>query len=264
MTRSRAAAVRSLLQDDDPIVTTTLRQQLRQDPALLEAVWLDAVAEDDPCPLVAELLLAREGGGIIQRFGQASSLYAGMLVLCDLHQPCIDHEQLCDEGLALLCDAIPPGLTALEIARFLGDELGFIGDQQHYHDPRNSFLSCVLERRQGLPIALTALWLLVCERLGCEAQAQAIALPGHVLGRAGGHFIDCFAGGRIVSLKDLLERCGALQRAQLNALLEPASERILLARMARNLITSYHILRDDQRMHLARQLSQRAMAFAPI
>src|SRR4051812_33324810 len=41
---------------------------------------------------------------------------------------------------------------------FLYHEMGFRGNQDHYDDPRNSYLNEVLERRTGIPIALAAVY----------------------------------------------------------------------------------------------------------
>jgi regulator of sirC expression with transglutaminase-like and TPR domain len=258
MVRTRAQAIRTLLRDEDPIVVAALRGQLQADAELLDEVWSDSCRAGDPCPPVADLLLSRDGADLVRRYALANDLEQGMHVLSELHLPRFDHAAYCRERLEALDANIPPDASAVQIAEEFCFGAGFQGDNDDYHHPANSFLTSVLQRRKGLPITLTAIWLLLCRRHGLDA--GAIALPGHVLGRSDGVYIDLFQNARQISLKNILERYGSLRREQLEALLEPASDRIMLARMARNLVTSYHILRDEQRMHLARQLSHRAMA----
>src|SRR4051794_15929632 len=52
--------------------------------------------------------------------------------------------------------------------RVLFHEWGFHGNVEHYNDPRNSFLDQVFERRTGIPLSLSVVYLLVAERLGLE------------------------------------------------------------------------------------------------
>jgi regulator of sirC expression with transglutaminase-like and TPR domain len=51
---------------------------------------------------------------------------------------------------------------------YLFDEEGFVGNRDKYEDPRNSCLNEVLERRTGIPITLSLLYIEVAQR----------ALPG--------------------------------------------------------------------------------------
>ena len=55
----------------------------------------------------------------------------------------------------------------------------FHGADETYSDPRNSFLNFVLERRQGLPITLSIVYLEVARRLG--APLQGVGLPAHFM-----------------------------------------------------------------------------------
>src|SRR5258706_105769 len=51
--------------------------------------------------------------------------------------------------------------------RLLFDDLGFRGNVRDYYDPRNSFLNDVLDRRVGIPISLSTIYLEVARRIGC-------------------------------------------------------------------------------------------------
>jgi regulator of sirC expression with transglutaminase-like and TPR domain len=79
--------------------------------------------------------------------------------------------------------------------RFLFDEQGFSGNEQEYEDPRNSLLHEVLERRTGIPITLSLVYLEVGRRLGLPV--EGIGFPGHFLVRWRGKedfMIDVFHG----------------------------------------------------------------------
>jgi regulator of sirC expression with transglutaminase-like and TPR domain len=146
----------------------------------------------------------------------------------------------------------PAPLIAL--GEILFDEAGFRGDSASYDDPQNSFLHVVLERRQGLPIALSLITVEVAKRAGLEA--FGIGFPGHFLvgiahdGASGERdlvVLDPFSGGRLLTSEHLHQRLKATlgPTAQLGAEhLAPAPAQSVLERMLLNLRRSY-LARED-------------------
>lgn len=133
---------------------------------------------------------------------------------------------------------------ARAISDCLFERLGFSGNTDDYYDPRNSFLAEVLDRRTGIPITLSVLYLEVARRVGILA--QGVNFPGHFLVRVAIEdawlFLDPFAGGRALAPGDL----EALLRKTTtpDAVLEPsviaaASKRQIVARMLVNLAGIY-------------------------
>ena len=81
----------------------------------------------------------------------------------------------------------------------------FSGTAEDYEDLRSSLLHSVLERRRGLPLLLSVVWLEVAARL--DVPAYAVALPGHVVVGIGDPedehvLVDPFAGGRLLDPVD--------------------------------------------------------------
>src|SRR5262245_47396466 len=64
---------------------------------------------------------------------------------------------------------------------YLFGELRFVGNDQHYEDPRNSFLNEVIDRRTGIPITLALVYIEVARRAG--VQVEGVNFPGHFLVR---------------------------------------------------------------------------------
>lgn len=133
---------------------------------------------------------------------------------------------------------------ARAISDWLFDHLGFSGNTDDYYDPRNSFLCDVLDRRTGIPISLSVVYLEVARRVG--VLAQGVNFPGHFLVRVAIEdawlFLDPYSGGRALTPADL----EALLRKTTNpdAVLEPsviaaASKRQILSRMLVNLAGIY-------------------------
>src|SRR3569623_3744204 len=77
--------------------------------------------------------------------------------------------------------------------------MGFAGNDGDYYDPRNSFLCEVIERRQGIPISLSVLYLEVARRVG--VLAQGVNILGHFLVRVAIEdawlFLDPYSRGRV-------------------------------------------------------------------
>ncbi len=136
--------------------------------------------------------------------------------------------------------------------RFLFEDLGYAGNADAYYDPRNSYLNEVMDRRTGIPITLSVLYMEVGRRIGLPL--QGVSFPGHFLVRLklrGGMIVlDPFAGGAPLAEDALRERlrsvvpegaAGGLSLAELPIaqFLEPASNRQTLARLLRNLKNIY-------------------------
>ncbi|MEC9093667.1 MAG: transglutaminase family protein, partial [Planctomycetota bacterium] len=63
--------------------------------------------------------------------------------------------------------------------RFLFERNGFHGSRHDYYRPENSYISHVLEDREGIPITLSILYIEFAKRLGLAI--DGIGLPGHFL-----------------------------------------------------------------------------------
>ncbi len=247
------AALLSLLDDPDPQVQDVLAGRLAQDRALLDRVWDEACARGVPPPALVGMALAAEAESLVDLFAAADDLEQGMWLLPRLHLPRRDWAGEGAPQLDALAARLPKDCEGHEIARFLCGECGFAGDTRDYLDPLNSYLPYVLERRLGLPITLTALWLLIGRRKGL--QLEAIAMPGHVVGRWRGGYIDLFAGGAAVARNELEARCLAAGAQGAGPYLAPASDRALLKRMARNLVGAYVQVGDRLRATIAHGLA---------
>ena len=85
------------------------------------------------------------------------------------------------------------------------------GDEDDYYDPRNVLLGPLLERRKGMPILLSVLWMEVGRRAGIPV--AGIGLPGHFIVRVGpppGTLADPFAGGVPLTVDDCRRKVKAL------------------------------------------------------
>jgi regulator of sirC expression with transglutaminase-like and TPR domain len=145
------------------------------------------------------------------------------------------------------------GSVLLAIRTVLFDEEKFRGNDEDYYDPRNSFLNEVLDRRLGIPITLSILYMEVARRAGLAL--QGVAFPGHFLAKyapQGGPevFIDAYNGGEVLSADECIAR---FQAASHGRPIEPrhlvgVGPRQILARMLHNLKRIYLERSDDIRL----------------
>lgn len=112
----------------------------------------------------------------------------GALLIASEHTPDLDVAGYL-RRLDDLADELRPALDAADdvLARVaalndgLFEDLGFRGNHDDYEDPRNSFLNEVIDRRTGIPITLSIVYVEVARRLGLHA--SGIGFPGHFLAK---------------------------------------------------------------------------------
>jgi regulator of sirC expression with transglutaminase-like and TPR domain len=151
------------------------------------------------------------------------------------------------------------------IATYLFDELGFRGNEEDYNDPRNSFLNEVLDRRLGIPITMTLLFMEVAQAAGFET--RGVGLPGHFVARVTFEgrsiLVDPYHGGQILTQEDcqeLVKRTTGRPSLFRRELLQGVDERGTLARMLLNL---KHIYLKREDFSRALSMVERLLLVAP-
>ena len=134
----------------------------------------------------------------------------------------------------------PDPLTMIEaLNTCLFARQGFHGNTEDYYDPRNSFLNDVLDRRTGIPITLSAVYMEVARRL--DFPICGVGMPGHFLVKYPGEpelFVDPFHGGRILMESDCEQRLRELYGPEAHlepAFLEAVTKKQMVTRMLHNL-----------------------------
>jgi len=170
-----------------------------------------------------------------------------------------------------LADLLRPRLTGslaartAELSTFLFEECGFVGNTEHYYDPRNSYLNKVLDRQVGLPIALSVLAMAVGTRAGLNV--VGVGLPAHFIAKAvdgkSEILFDPFNGGQFLDE----EACEALVSGITGRPFEATPESLaatppgaIVARMLQNLKTAYLADRSYSR---AARVTQRLVQLIP-
>ncbi len=136
--------------------------------------------------------------------------------------------------------------------RHLFEDQGFRGNVENYYDPKNSFLNEVLDRRTGIPITLSIVYLEVGWRL--KLQVQGVGFPGHFLVKCVHSdreiIIDPFHRGKVLTEEDCQSRLDKVYGGRLRfqpGFLAAATKRQILVRMLTNLKGIYSAVHDYRR-----------------
>lgn len=259
-------ALRSLLDDASPVVRKALLARFAQlGPA--SAPFLQEIARG------SNRILARHAAWFLEELQFSDpvaefrsfirslnyELESGALLLARTVTPRLDAGDCCTQldRIAARCrELIVEPSSAREkcriINRVLFHEWGFHGNVENYTDPRNSFIDQVLERRTGIPLSLSIVYLLVGERLGIEL--EPVGLPGHfIVGCFADDlpfFIDPFDRGVFRDAEEIFELLRANNITPKPSDLAPTPVREVLCRSCRNLVNHYTTAGEPERARL--------------
>jgi regulator of sirC expression with transglutaminase-like and TPR domain len=154
-------------------------------------------------------------------------------------------------------ERLPTSRYPLRVIQTLNDylynDLGFVGNSEDYYDPRNSYLNQVIDRRTGIPITLSLVYLEIARRV--EFPMVGIGMPGHFLIRPLVNdmsvCVDAFGRGEILFPEDCQTRLNQIYGREVEmqpAFFDAVTPRQFLARMLTNLKLIYLNQSDIERM----------------
>jgi hypothetical protein len=213
MTTAQQRALVSLLQDSDSATVGLVRDQLLEGGPDRVPEYL-ALLKEARGAARASLAAVIEQLETSKILGDISRGLAGLRTWKHLEAVCWDlaraeqhsldggpYARQLDDWAAEVGRLIRPHATAAEkvacLAGFLGGRQGLAGNTHDYYQQRNGHLPWVMEFRQGLPITVTLVYILVGARIGLEV--QGVGAPGHFLARIGDVVFDPYHSGRILS-----------------------------------------------------------------
>ena len=143
---------------------------------------------------------------------------------------------------------LPSQHYPLQIIKTINDHLynnlEFRGNNQDYYDPKNSFLNDVIDRRRGIPLTLSIIYLEIAKRL--DFPMLGIGMPGHFIIRPDfddvGIFVDAFNQGEILFKEDCQAKLEQLYQQPVKLepqFLAPVNNKQILARLLTNLKQIY-------------------------
>jgi regulator of sirC expression with transglutaminase-like and TPR domain len=134
---------------------------------------------------------------------------------------------------------------------FVFEELGFRGDSKDYFNPNNSLLNQVMERRLGVPLTLSIIFMELGWRVGIPF--EGVGFPGHFLVRLTGEprdlVLDPFNHGRTMHEDDCRRLLDEVTGGRLEfdgRLLASVTKRDIITRLLLNLKGAYLRANQDE------------------
>jgi regulator of sirC expression with transglutaminase-like and TPR domain len=167
-------------------------------------------------------------------------------------------DDLAERAAKRCADGEPPVFRLGHVHAEMFDVDGYAGDSSNYYDPRNALLNEVVDRRRGIPITLSIIYLHVVSKLGLKA--YGVGLPGHYVVKVQFElnevYIDPFNDGAVLTMAEigafLQESSGG--RVQLGTEhLRAWSGRETLVRVLANLQNMWNRTGDSRRANAARE-----------
>ena len=269
-------ALAKLLADDDARVLQLLEERLTHmgDEAIaaLEFVMRDGEpsAQQNARQILGSIR-ERNSWQVFGRFcatcGDHFDLEESVWLLAKTRYPELDDspyrarlDQMARELRERLTGRETPRGTIEVCNRYLFHTLGYRGNKQDYYDADNSYLNRVLDRRLGIPISLSVLYMVLARRLNLPL--VGVAMPAHFMLKWHSpdvqFLIDTFHEGALLNEDDCRELCARLGVAFQPAFLSPASPRIILLRMCNNLRAIYAEREPARAEQLGRIIAQLA------
>jgi regulator of sirC expression with transglutaminase-like and TPR domain len=263
LSESQLTALCTLLEDDQAPVSGLLDRQIAsmsdEDQGRLFERLLDASHRQMSLPRALEDFHHQKLEQAFSDWAVSPSgephLEEGILLLASFGYP-LDDMSRCLAEVDQMAEELKGRIKGLaggeEIVRrvsyYLHEELGFDANREDYYNPENSYFNRVIDRRLGIPISLSAVYILLGRRAGLPF--RGIGMPGHFIVKYeipdAPIYLDPYAGGRIVTVaecEDIVRELG--YHFDIRFLKETPDVRIV-ERMINNLIGVYHREGDEE------------------
>jgi len=249
------ALIRLLSDEDDRIVQTISGKLIDIGPSAVPLLQEAEIEQPEMAGRIASVLEEIHGGKLEEELAelaalpdQAMSLETGAFLIARHAYPTLDvaHygaqlDSMAQEVRARIGLRASGEETVNALNRYLFIEQGFKGNTKNYYEVENSYLNCVMERRVGIPISLSAVYLLIGQRL--KLPLYGIGMPGHFLVKYESDrykiFIDCFNGGALLTEKNCARFLTEAGYGFDEKYLQKSPVRAILSRMAKNLLAIY-------------------------
>ncbi|HEY7532145.1 MAG TPA: transglutaminase-like domain-containing protein [Nitrospiraceae bacterium] len=253
---SQIRALIRLLSDEDERIVRTISGKLVDIGTTAIALLQEAeIEQPEMAARIASVLEEIRGGKLEDELVQLAAqqddqmdLEQGAFLIARYAYPSLDvlsyRRQL--DGMAQeVRDRIGPRASSEEtvktLNRYLFTEQGFKGNTKNYYELENSYLNCVIDRRMGIPISLSVVYLLIGKRLGLPV--HGIGMPGHFLVKYESDrykiFVDCFNGGALLTEKNCQRFLTEAGYGCDDRYLQHSPVRAILSRMIKNLLAIY-------------------------
>lgn len=267
-TRSEIESLMFLMEDPDPFVQEQVHLRFQelgeQAVPLLDQIRVESKDKDEKKrikdvlhQLTFETLKEEFAELLSEGIQNRSQLEKAVLLLARFGNPTLRTSEYV-KTLDHFADMIRPSLRYKRnerdkmqiLMKFIFEDLNFKGDNKNYHDPANGFLDQVIDRRKGLPIALSLVAMFIARRL--QLPVFGVNMPIHFMltfvGAQEEQLIDPYDQGAEVSYDQcyfFLKKNNVTPRPEH---FKMAADIDILTRCIRNLMHSYERSEDAHRV----------------
>jgi regulator of sirC expression with transglutaminase-like and TPR domain len=254
------AMIRLLADEDEKIVKTITSKLVDLGPSALPLLHEAEIEQPEMADRIATILEEIRGGQLEEelRFlvalpGEQVDVEAGAFLLARYAYPNLEVGTYTNQldGMARevrerIGSRASGEETVKALNRYLFVEQGFRGNTKNYYEVENSYINRVIDRRTGIPISLSAVYLAIGKRLGLPV--FGIGMPGHFLVKYDSDrykiFVDCFNGGALLSERNCVRFLTEAGYGFEDRYLQPSPARAILTRMIKNLLAIYNKLNE--------------------
>ena len=249
------ALIRLLSDEDDRIVRTISGRLIDIGPPAVPLLQEAEIEQPEMADRIASVLEEIRGSKLEDELASLTaltddemSLETGAFLIARYAYPALDvaryREQLdtmADEVRARIGNRASGEEAVNALNRYLFTEQGFKGNTKNYYEIENSYINCVMDRRVGIPISLSTVYLLIGQRLALPL--FGVGMPGHFLVKYESDrykvFIDCFNGGALLTEKNCARFLTEAGYGFEEKYLQKSPVRAILSRMIKNLLAIY-------------------------
>jgi regulator of sirC expression with transglutaminase-like and TPR domain len=265
MNENELKALISLLDDDDPEISTHVEARIRaMGSALiptLEREW-EASPQPELQQKIEELIHDLQYEAVLERIGHwrdggAMDLLEGLWIVATYQYPTLSLDKLRKDMQQLFYDVwldITPDMHPVDQIKALNNvfynKLKFAPNTKNFHSPTNSMINQVLETRRGNPISMCLIYMMIANKLGLPV--YGVNLPNLFVltykNQNGVQFyINVFTKGLVFSKKDIDLYIGQLNLQELDTFYQPCTNLDIVRRMLRNLMLAFDKAGDRDR-----------------
>jgi regulator of sirC expression with transglutaminase-like and TPR domain len=249
------ALIRLLSDEDDRIVRTISGRLIDIGPSAVPLLQEAEIEQPEMADRIASVLEEIRGSKLEDELAslgtlsdEAMNLEVGAFLIARYAFPALDVARY-GEQLDTMAREVrarighrASGEEAINaLNRYLFTEQSFRGNTKNYYEVENSYLNCVMDRRVGIPISLSTVYLLIGQRLALPL--FGIGMPGHFLVKYESDrykiFIDCFNGGALLTEKNCARFLTEAGYGFDDKYLQKSPVRAILSRMIKNLLAIY-------------------------
>ena len=257
------ALIRLLPDEDEKIVQTISGRLIDIGPTAVPLLQEAEIEQPEMAERIASVLEEIRGGKLEDELIAQAALPEDRIdlehcafLIARYAYPSLDvpgYVRLLDEMAQEVRDRIGPRASGEEtvktLNRYLFAEQGFKGNTKNYYEVENTYLNRVIDRRTGIPISLSIVYLLIGKRL--HLPVHGIGMPGHFLVKYESDrykiFVDCFNGGALLTEKNCQRFLTEAGYGFDERYLQHSAVRAILSRMLKNLLAIYAKLDDSLR-----------------